>query len=163
MENNSLVSFSQLTKGIYKHRYAPSVTQAFSDPKPPKIDFTFEEIKSITPLVYAPKPRVRWPSAYKAKIKLYNFDSKGQYIHDTVSQVTPPRTIPVQNRSFQGRLEDFIRDMKETKRSGERWVGTPQKIIIHNQRPQSSETMKGFYTIKYIGELNDQLGVLSKK
>ena len=63
-----------ISKGVYNHRFCHSNEEQ----KPFKIEFSFEEIKPISPLIRNIQPRIRWPSANQSRIKLNNLNERGK-------------------------------------------------------------------------------------
>ncbi|CAD8200962.1 unnamed protein product [Paramecium octaurelia] len=140
---NSLVT----TKGFYNHRFC----NTSHEQRPVKIEFSFEESKPISPLIRNVQPRVRWPSANEPKLKLNNFNERGKQFYMETPKMND---VSRQSQSAVGcRL-----NTNEFRATYSRWICSPLQ-----QASNTVETTKGFYTLKYIGEHNQQIGVLTKK
>ncbi|CAK89534.1 unnamed protein product (macronuclear) [Paramecium tetraurelia] len=141
---NSLVT----SKGFYNHRFCSNNQKQ----KPIKVDFSFEESKPISPspLIRNIQHRQIWPSANQPKIKLNNFNEKGKQFY----METPKMNDVQRSHSAHGCRPNS----SEFRATYSRWVCSPLQ-----QASNTVEPMKGFYTLKYMGEHNQQIGVLSKK
>ncbi|CAD8195054.1 unnamed protein product [Paramecium octaurelia] len=134
------------SKGFYNHRFCSSSHKQ----KPVKIDFSFQESKPISPKIRNIQPKQNWPSANQPKIKLNNFNERGKQFY----METPKMNNVSRSHSAHGCRPNT----SEFRATYSRWICSPLQ-----QASNTVEPMKGFYTLKYIGEHNQQIGVLSKK